>query len=258
MNRVKRKNTCVATSTDENHLGDYFFDNKGVPQNKFADTLVNEGTISLASAAKIGQLEEHNNSFEAGAAKAGDPVVDVSNCRLGPQNSAEDYMFKVLRMANRTVCGGDIPAILEKMFSNTASHTGVFCQEFLGDPFRALKKIVKQISEKPIRTKALEFVNTLDQDYKKKHQSTNYLEIEKLDADFSKLSKIEKLQQVSAYQKKYNDLLQIIKTEEKKELVNNYHDNWKKILELMFYSRATRYQKIKYKKRLNCLNESLF
>lgn len=268
MNRLKRPNTCVATSTDENHIGDYFlntasplgiFNSKFYqPQNNFSDALGSGKDVSLSEAASQSQLDESNRAFRYSAEERGDPVVGVGKCRLGPQNSAEDFLFKTLKIEGRSVCDEDIPRLLEEIFKSNSNTSATSCQNPTIDSFRSIKEAISSISESKVREQASELMRTLETSYQLQKTSPEYLQIQNIEKDFSKLSEIEKLKNAASYQMKADSVLQALISAGGQKLAKDTYKNWKKLLEVMFYAKASERQKAEYQRRLSCLSEPLF
>jgi len=268
MNQLKRPNTCVATSTDENHVGDYFFNAAYPltlvsskfyqPQNNFADALGSGKNVSLSEAASRSQLDESNRAFRDSAEEYGDPVVGVGKCRLGPQNSAEDFLFKTLKIEGRSVCDEDIPRLLEGIFKSNGETSASSCQNPAIDSFRSIKEVISNISESNIREQASELVKTLETSYQLQKASPEYRQIQSIEKDFSKLSEIEKLKKAASYQRKADSALQALISAGGQKLAKDTYKNWKKLLEVMFYAKASERQKTEYQRRLSCLSEPLF
>ena len=94
--------------------------------------------------------------------------------------------------------------------------------------------------------------------YTKKEQLDFSKQIEKLKKDFSKLTEIDKFKNAATYQMKADSALSALINSGDNKLANDSYENWKKLLEVIFNSRATSLEKSIYQRKLNCLNESLF
>lgn len=274
-NRISRPNSCVATSTDENHMGDYFFSWTAVLnffdkdihalKNRFAEVIASgsDGKIaSLVSAAKEAQLTSDNSSFREDAKENGDPIVGPLKCRVGPQNSAEEYQFQVLGIKNRSVCTDDLPKLLARWFPSSSPESS--CKkntesvDMMLDQFQSIVQAVGKSALSGTRDEFEKILQEFQQMQSRVKNSAEYENLEELDREFAKMPLPEQLKRARDFQLRAEELRSKLLSAVRGPLGIRTYKNWQALLRIAFNAKATGEERKEYERRVACLEEPLF
>jgi len=264
-NKIERPNTCVATATDEYHLGNYFWSNWDeyvadgtyagkvdlTVDTKFAEAIRGNGKVSLQQASSLSSLDTDDTSFiEAGTIEKG--------CMVGPRNSVEQFMFNKLDFGNKQLCVDDI----SKMLNETAPEELSCGINSVTQPMEDLIKIFttlrgdKSKLNKGDRKKLAELVKELKANLVLVKQATEIQQLESLDKEFEGLSPAEKVEKAYSLQiMAKNVKSNLVK---KSNLFNLILKNQNLVLKSLFEIKASPADKQELLKREQCLNTPMF
>lgn len=262
-NKVKRSNTCVATSTDEYHLGSYFWTEdlsknpKASIRARFAGELSQNSKASLGQAAISATMAPNDEVYLSGSYLTG--------CLIGPRNSAEQYVFEVVGFGDKQLCIKD----LEEIYSGKPKSRHEFMCE---DPARVFPEVERFKNITQVLEKASNQASKKSQNRIKKLLSEMRAIIKEVEQD-PELEKIRLLQtgatpvtaegggplnpeQMMAFQLSLRKARLQVMGEHK--FFEKFSKSQKLIVEELFKAKASQAQKVEYERRKACLKEPLF
>ena len=263
-NRIKRSNTCIATSTDEFHVGNYNWNNwhdyakknmqaSGLTSNMYFAGQIKNGAASqssllVASRVAWARTVDDKQTMAETLAKG---------CFVGPRDSLEQFVYATLGFAAKQVCLKDISKI---MGVSTEDKPGCIAATPTDD-ITKLKIFLEQMkdenaklnySERGRLDKLIADIGILNQ---RLENSDENRQIKKINADFNKMTESQKIATASFFQDTVLDL--------KATLAKKYNgnqllqENQRLIMESLFFAKATAKQKDEYSRRKQCLEEPL-
>ena len=265
-NRVKSGNTCVASATDEFHVGDYFWSNW--------DAYIKNGAYNgpitpTVKAAFAGQIKSENSSLAKAASVS---KLSLSNpfytrdsmtamgCFMGPRDSAERFMYETI--GRDMLCVNDVLGMVassEKAPSEPASMNT--CENPDQRPFNKLRDLLLHLGSgrklsasdtAKIKKLAKKLQKSLDRMKSSKEQK----QLDALDKKFEALSPEEQVKQAADFQEKSFNLRG--EMADKDHVYDDLMDDQKLITEALFYGTANDAQKKEYKRLRSCLEEPIF
>ena len=265
-NSIRRPNTCVATSTDAFHVGDYFWENwdgfvkdpahvKPHAEERFA-AAVKQKNSSLYGAAKSSSLSSDDTAFNGPSNHWDVKNIGPSNCNIGPKNSADSYLLSAINLKQDSQpCFDELSTILFKATEKECNVVGL-------DPFPELRELQVQMEQIIRKNKGLgdPDINELAKQFEKLGKEVSlepaFQAIVKIQDEFLKLSSsqrktraLEFQQQVQKYRK------QLLSS----DAIQNYtYPIWQSIAEAIFFKTASKTQQDNYKDIKRCLSEPLF
>lgn len=265
-NKVSRPNTCVATATDEYHVGDYFWSNwdeyskQGaytgpvVPTvNAFFAGRIRDNTkpVSLGQGSKSSQLPTNDSAFvEAGTVSKG--------CLIGPRNSSEQYIFNSLGFGDKQLCHSDLLKMIdyEPSVAPQCPVPGMTkeiqdMKDFL-DSLLKLNPLLKPAD----KAKILALLSNIELVMKKITESNELKEIEVLNRNYLALPEAEKVEKALDFQQQVSALKERVL--QNNNIFKLILDDQKLIMDMVFTAKSSPEQKQEYTRRRKCLDEPLF
>ncbi len=263
-NKMRRSNTCVATSTDEYHEGSYNWSNWDqyarlqvspnslTSKTYFAGQIKNTNNASLGSAARVSRsLTGQDQEIQAKTIEKG--------CFIGPRDSTEQYMFDTLGFSAKQLCLKD----LMKMTVTGAPPSAIdTCRTPSGfTEIDRLRVFLNQLTTQEgalnysERTRIEELKNKLDSLVLSLKNSTEYKRILGIKAEYEKLTPAQKTARAARMQADVAFLKK--KILDKTQFFQTLLDEQKIVIEALFFSKATAQQKTQFLQRKQCLDEPL-
>jgi hypothetical protein len=258
-NRINRPNTCVATSTDEYHVGSYNWTNwegyaraqnsAGDLSSKayFAGQIKNAQNASLSQASNVSiQLTEDDAEYQAQTIQRG--------CFIGPRTSLEHYMFSTMGFAGRQMCLGDLMALTSRTPLRTVDE---MCSERSGiaeiDNIRNF--ISNMQTSNAERQRIVRYSEQLARYVERIKRTPEYRRIEDLRLRFQAMTESERITHSrwmqSEVAKAKNKLLR------ESRLFETLIADQRLLIEGLFLNRATPAQRAEYQRKKQCLDEPL-
>ena len=263
-NRINRPNTCVATSTDEYHVGSYNWTNwesyaqattsarQLSSRALFAGQIKNRQNTSLAQASNVSiQLTQDDAEYQAETIQRG--------CFIGPRTSLEQYMFKSLGYGDKQMCLNDF---LSLTTSRPLTGINQICNE--RSVFTEIDNIRNFVNEMQAANSNLSYADrqriarysTQLSDYVERIKLTpQYTRIMDLRRRFNAMSEADKITNARWMQ------AEVLKAKNKlitdSQLFQTLLADQRLLVESLFLSRATPPQKAEYQRKKQCLEEPL-
>ena len=263
-NRISRPNTCVATSTDEYHVGSYNWNNwrgyansemapgKLTSQAYFAGQVKNSSQVSLAKASNVSiQHTQDDAVFQAETIARG--------CFVGPRTSLEQYMFGAIGFGNRQLCMNDLLKLAQTQTprspNDLCDNENVFSE--LGTIRNYLNVMQQSNTQLSFSDKRrIERFNLRLNEYINQIKKTNeYKRINDLTRSFNAMSNSDKIKNANWMQREVSIAKQKLMKES--NFFQTLLGDQRIIIESLFFARATEPQKAEYRRRKQCLEEPL-
>lgn len=263
-NRINRPNTCVATSTDEYHVGSYNWTNWESYANSrtsardlsskayFAGQIRNGQNASLAQASNVSiQLTEDDATYQAQTIQSG--------CFIGPRTSLEQYMFSTMGFGDKQMCLNDLLALTSRTPPRTVTE---MCSERSG--IAELDNIRNFISSMQTSNATLSYAErqriaryseSLATYVERIKRTPEYARINDLRRRFESMSEADRITNSRWMQaevtKAKNKLIR------ESRMFESLIADQRLLVEALFLSRATAAQKAEYQRKKQCLDEPL-
>lgn len=263
-NRINRPNTCVATSTDEYHVGSYNWTNwEGYARSQisagnlsskalFAGQIKNGDNSSLNQASRVSiQLTEDDAEYQKETIQRG--------CFIGPRTSLEQYMFSTMGFADKQICLNDLMSLSLTTPPRTVSD---MCSASSGiAELESIRNFIGQMQTSnpnlsyAERQRITKYSENLTNMVEKIKSTEEYRRIVELGERFKTLSEADRIKEAR--------WMQSVVTEKKKILLKDPRlfqaliTDQRLLIEGLFLSRATPAQKAEYQRKKQCLEEPL-
>lgn len=263
-NRINRPNTCVATSTDEYHVGSYNWTNwEGYARSQisagnlssralFAGQVKNGNNSSLSQASNVSiQLTEDDTEYQAQTIQRG--------CFIGPRTSLEQYMFSTMGFADKQMCLNDLMALSSRTAPRNVSE---MCSERSG--IAELDNIRNFISNMQTSNSSLSYAER-QRIVRYSEQLATYVERIKRTPEYSRINDLrQRFEAMSEADRiTHSRWMQVEVSKAKNKLLRESRlfetliADQRLLIEGLFLSRATPAQKAEYQRKKQCLDEPL-
>ena len=263
-NRINRPNTCVATSTDEYHVGSYNWTNwEGYASSQnsatelsskayFAGQIKNKANASLSQASNVSiRLTEDDAQYQAQTIQRG--------CFIGPRTSLEQYMFSSMGFADKQMCLNDLMALSSKSPLRSVDQ---MCSERSG--ITELDNIRNFINDMQASSASLSYAEK-QRIIRYSENLSGYVDRIKSTPEYARINDLRRrFEAMSEADRITNSRwMQAEVTKAKNKLIRDSRlfetlvADQRLLIEGLFLSRATAAQKAEYQRKKQCLDEPL-
>lgn len=269
-NQMLNPNSCVATSTDADHVGDYNYhwyfpllgaDSSYAIKNTFATSLAENPRLSFEKLSRISQLENSNEAYTSKSlvdkAENGGAIIDYGKCHLGPRNSAEAYVFKIIGLPNRSICYDKLSEIFASRLKPFRKGLSCTAPSSLS-PIDAIAPLLRLTESLPLTANLKILGEQLTSVESKIKTFPEFRELQEMDRLFAKQSRAIQFKTGFLLQQKALKLKDSLYRKINQDFGEILETSWQTVLGAVFDKEANPLQKRKLKEIQKCLDSPIF